>query len=176
MQTASVFFHRLNTSLVASGPLVGSCRSTSSRQKFWDSCHCCHQRRAPEIEMKMRIKSISALVLATITMAPAAVIPAASYNDTVKTNFSHPISNVPGTSLVAMEVSYAPGGASAPHRHSNSAFIYAPTAGKETPCHRSQSSLSSALGAALEKAKAAPQDSQNGFTGSSPDPLGLGIV
>src|SRR6267143_6362159 len=75
--------------------------------------------------MKMRTKSISALLLATITMAPAAVIPATSYNDTIKTNFSHTISNVPGKSLVAVEVSYPPGGASAPHRHSDSAFIFA---------------------------------------------------
>jgi len=72
----------------------------------------------------MRTKSISALLLATITMAPAAVIGASSYNDTVKTNFSHPISNVPGKSLVAVEVSYPPGGASAPHHHSDSAFIH----------------------------------------------------
>jgi hypothetical protein len=57
-------------------------------------------------EMKMRTKSISALLLAAITMAPAAVIPATSYSDTVKTNFSHPISNVPGKSLVAVEASY----------------------------------------------------------------------
>jgi quercetin dioxygenase-like cupin family protein len=76
-------------------------------------------------EMKMRTKSISALLLATITMAPAAVIGATSYNDTIKTNFSHPISNVPGKSLVAVEVSYPPSGASAPHHHSDSAFIYA---------------------------------------------------
>jgi hypothetical protein len=48
--------------------------------------------------MKMRTKSISALLLASITMVPAAVIPATSYNDTIKTNFSHPISNVPGKS------------------------------------------------------------------------------
>ena len=75
--------------------------------------------------MKMRTKSISALLLATITLVPAAVIGATGYNDTVKTNFSHPISNVPGKSLVAVEVSYPPGGASAPHHHSDSAFIYA---------------------------------------------------
>jgi hypothetical protein len=49
----------------------------------------------------MGTKSISALLLATIMMAPAAVIPAPSYNDTIKINFSHPISNVPGKSLVA---------------------------------------------------------------------------
>ena len=76
-------------------------------------------------EMKMRTTSISALLLATITMASVAVSSATSYNDTIKTNFSHPISNVPGKSLVAVEVSYPPGGASAPHRHSDSAFVYA---------------------------------------------------
>src|ERR1700688_5137394 len=76
-------------------------------------------------EMKMRTKSTSPLLLATITIALAAVIGATNYNDTVKTNFSHPISNVPGKSLVAVEVSYPPGGASAPHHHSDSAFIYA---------------------------------------------------
>ena len=75
--------------------------------------------------MKTKTNGISALLLATITMAPAALIPATSYNDTVKTNFSHPISNVPGKSLVAVEVSYSPGGASPPHHHSDSAFIYA---------------------------------------------------
>lgn len=52
-----------------------------------------------------------------------AMIPATSPSDAVKTKFSHPISNVPGKSLVAVEVSYPPGGASAPHRHS--AFVYA---------------------------------------------------
>jgi quercetin dioxygenase-like cupin family protein len=75
--------------------------------------------------MKMRTKSISALLLASITMVPAAVVPATSYSDTIKANFSHPISNIPGKSLVAVEVSYLPGGASAPHHHSDSAFIYA---------------------------------------------------
>ena len=40
--------------------------------------------------MQIGTKSISALRLATITMAPAAVSPATTYNDTVKPNFSHP--------------------------------------------------------------------------------------
>jgi quercetin dioxygenase-like cupin family protein len=75
--------------------------------------------------MQIGVKGISALLLATIMMAPPHAIPAATYNDTVKTNFSHPIPNIPGKSLVAVEVSYPPGGASAPHHHSNSAFIYA---------------------------------------------------
>lgn len=74
--------------------------------------------------MKVRTKNISALLLATVTMVPAAVSPASSYNDTVKTIFSRPISNVPGKSLVAVEVSYPPAGGSAPHRHSAFVFAY----------------------------------------------------
>ena len=75
--------------------------------------------------MQIGTKSISALLLAAIMMAPTAGIPATTYNDTVKPNFSHRIPNIPGKSLVAVEVSYPPGGSSAPHHHSNSAFIYA---------------------------------------------------
>jgi quercetin dioxygenase-like cupin family protein len=70
-------------------------------------------------------RALAALLLATIMIAPAAASPASSYNDTVKTIFSRPIANVPGKSLVAVEVSYPPGGASAPHHHSGSAFVYA---------------------------------------------------
>jgi quercetin dioxygenase-like cupin family protein len=43
----------------------------------------------------------------------------------VKPNFSHILPNIPGKSLVAVEVSYPPGGASVPHHHAKSAFIYA---------------------------------------------------
>jgi len=39
--------------------------------------------------------------------------------------FSHALPNVPGKSLIAVEVSYAPGQASGPHRHAKSAFIMA---------------------------------------------------
>src|SRR5262245_14323402 len=45
--------------------------------------------------------------------------------ETVKTNFEHNIPNIPGKSLVAKVVDYAPGGASASHVHAKSAFIYA---------------------------------------------------
>jgi len=75
--------------------------------------------------MQIGTKSISALLLATIMMAPTAGIPATTYNETVKPNFSHHIPNIPGKSLVAEEVSHPPGCASPPHHHSNSAFIYA---------------------------------------------------
>ena len=45
--------------------------------------------------------------------------------ETVVPNFSHAITNIPGKSLVAVEVLYPPGGASLPHTHAKSAFIYA---------------------------------------------------
>ena len=43
----------------------------------------------------------------------------------VRTAFEHAIPNIPGKSLVALVVSYAPGGKSPSHRHASSAFIYA---------------------------------------------------
>lgn len=45
--------------------------------------------------------------------------------DIVKPNFEQAIPNLPGKSLVAVEVEYPPGGASVPHVHAKSAFIYA---------------------------------------------------
>ena len=44
---------------------------------------------------------------------------------TVTTNFGAAIPNIPGKSLVAVEVDYAPGAASPSHTHAKSAFIYA---------------------------------------------------
>lgn len=48
-----------------------------------------------------------------------------SAEEKVLPNFSQSIPNIPGKSLIAVEVNYAPGGHSAPHRHADSAFIYA---------------------------------------------------
>ncbi|MEX3969086.1 cupin domain-containing protein, partial [Paraburkholderia sp. EG286B] len=44
---------------------------------------------------------------------------------TVTKNFDAAIPNVPGKSLIVLEVTYAPGAASVPHTHAKSAFIYA---------------------------------------------------
>ena len=53
----------------------------------------------------------------------------ASANDgqaeTVVPKFDEAIPNIPGKSLRALEVDYAPGAASVPHTHAKSAFIYA---------------------------------------------------
>jgi quercetin dioxygenase-like cupin family protein len=40
-------------------------------------------------------------------------------------NFEAAIPNIPGKSLIALEVDYAPGAASPSHTHAKSAFIYA---------------------------------------------------
>ncbi|MBS0611838.1 MAG: cupin domain-containing protein [Proteobacteria bacterium] len=50
---------------------------------------------------------------------------AAHHPDGVVTpNLSHVIPNIPGKSLVAVEVTYPPGGETRPHHHARSAFIY----------------------------------------------------
>ena len=48
-----------------------------------------------------------------------------SPGEKVTTNFAHAIPNIPGKSLVATVVDYAPGAASVSHEHAKSAFIYA---------------------------------------------------
>ena len=48
-----------------------------------------------------------------------------SETETVTKNFEAAIPNIPGKSLIAVEVDYAPGAASPPHTHAKSAFIYA---------------------------------------------------
>ncbi|MGA0604305.1 cupin domain-containing protein [Caulobacter sp. KR2-114] len=45
--------------------------------------------------------------------------------ETVAPRFNQPIPNVPGKSLVVVEVDYPPGAASPSHTHARSAFIYA---------------------------------------------------
>ena len=45
--------------------------------------------------------------------------------EAVTPNFNHAIPNIPGKSLVALVVEYAPGGASHSHTHAKSAFVYA---------------------------------------------------
>ena len=64
-----------------------------------------------------------ALLAAALISATA--MGASAPRETVKPNFAHAITNIPGKSLVAVEVIYPPGGASLPHTHAKSAFIYA---------------------------------------------------
>jgi quercetin dioxygenase-like cupin family protein len=73
----------------------------------------------------MKVRTI---VAACATLAFAAGGPALAHDgqaETVTPNFAQAIPNIPGKSLVAVEVDYAPGAASPPHKHAKSAFIYA---------------------------------------------------
>lgn len=73
--------------------------------------------------MKTRaIVSAASIAIALATTAPAA---AHEIGDQVTPNFEQAIPNIPGKSLIALVVDYPPGGASVPHTHAKSAFIYA---------------------------------------------------
>lgn len=61
-----------------------------------------------------------AVVLASMTASMAHELV-----EKVTPNFEHKIPNIPGKSLIALEVDYPPGGASIPHTHAKSSFIYA---------------------------------------------------
>jgi quercetin dioxygenase-like cupin family protein len=73
--------------------------------------------------------NIRTIVTATcIVLAISANGPVFARDDeaeTVKKTFEAPIPNILGKSLIAVEVTYAPAAASAPHTHAKSAFIYA---------------------------------------------------
>jgi len=73
----------------------------------------------------MKPKRILLSLLTAIGMTFTGVAGAHGSGDRVKPNFSLALPSIPGKSLVAVEVSYPPGGTSVPHRHAQSAFIYA---------------------------------------------------
>ena len=73
----------------------------------------------------MNIRSFVGVACAAVAIAT--VMPAAAQDrgETVTPHFEQAIPNIPGKSLVALVVDYAPGGASASHAHAKSAFIFA---------------------------------------------------
>ena len=73
----------------------------------------------------MTTKIPFAALLAVVALSLATATSAHPPGDAVTPNFSHAITNIPGKSLVAVEVLSPPGGASVPHTHAKSAFIYA---------------------------------------------------
>jgi quercetin dioxygenase-like cupin family protein len=73
----------------------------------------------------MNIRSIKRAACAAVALGIALSASAHSAAETVTPNFQHAIPNVPGKSLTAVVVDYAPGAASSAHRHAGSAFIYA---------------------------------------------------
>jgi quercetin dioxygenase-like cupin family protein len=73
----------------------------------------------------MTIRTVIGATYAALVIATAAPAFAHGTGEKVTTNFEQTIPNIPGKSLVALVVDYAPGGASAPHIHAKTAFIYA---------------------------------------------------
>ncbi|WGR96862.1 cupin domain-containing protein [Bradyrhizobium sp. ISRA443] len=71
----------------------------------------------------MQIPSILA-ACAALVIAAAMPVSADETGQTVAPTFQQPITNIPGKSLVAVVVDYAPGGASPSHVHAKSAFIF----------------------------------------------------
>jgi quercetin dioxygenase-like cupin family protein len=73
----------------------------------------------------MKIRTVIGAASAAIAIAIAA--PAFAHDHVggkITPNFAQAIPNIPGKSLIAVVVDYPPGGASAPHTHAKSSFIY----------------------------------------------------
>lgn len=73
----------------------------------------------------MNIRSFIGAACAAVTIATAMPAAAQDRTVTVTPQFEQAIPNIPDKSLVALVVDYAPGGASPPHTHAKSAFIFA---------------------------------------------------
>jgi quercetin dioxygenase-like cupin family protein len=74
------------------------------------------------VRRAMRTASVP-LVIAAIVLGGSPAI--AQSGDQVRLVFEHALPNVEGKRIVAVVVSYPPGGRSLAHRHAASAFIYA---------------------------------------------------
>ena len=72
----------------------------------------------------MKIRSIIGAACAAVAIATAMPAAAHGVGEKVTPHFEQAISNIPGKSLVAVVVDYAPGGASPSHTHAKSAFIF----------------------------------------------------
>src|SRR6188768_4263698 len=72
----------------------------------------------------VKFRSSIAVACAAIAIANANRMYPAVAGETVTKHFEQAIPNIPGKSLVAVVVDYAPGGASPSHIHAKSAFIF----------------------------------------------------
>ena len=73
----------------------------------------------------MKIHTVIGAATAAVAIAITAPVAAHDTGDKVTPNFQQVIPNLPGKSLIAVVVDYPPGGASVPHTHAKSSFIYA---------------------------------------------------
>lgn len=75
--------------------------------------------------MKIRTTAVAIFAAAAVSVPAAAREEREGQAETVVPKFDQAIPNIPGKSLIVVEVEYAPGAASPPHVHAKSAFIYA---------------------------------------------------
>jgi quercetin dioxygenase-like cupin family protein len=73
----------------------------------------------------MSIRSVISAAATAMAIALAMPVAAHDAGDRVTPTFEQAIPNIPGKSLIALVVDYPPGGASLPHTHAKSAFIFA---------------------------------------------------
>lgn len=74
----------------------------------------------------MNTKTLIAAACAAVALSMPGLVLAQNHQaETVTPNFQAAIPNIPGKSLIAVEVTYPPGAASPVHTHAKSAFIYA---------------------------------------------------
>lgn len=73
----------------------------------------------------MNFRPIIIRVFAVVAIAASLTAGAHEAGVGVTPNFNQPITNIPGKSVIAVVVDYAPGAASPAHSHAKSAFIYA---------------------------------------------------
>ncbi|TFI46850.1 cupin domain-containing protein [Diaphorobacter sp. DS2] len=72
----------------------------------------------------MNLRTVIGAASAVISLGIAMPAAAHGAGEVVTPHFEQAIPNIPGKSLIAVLVDYAPGGASAPHVHAKSAFIF----------------------------------------------------
>jgi hypothetical protein len=73
--------------------------------------------------MSQLIFPLAATLFDSVFLATAVSANVLGLTEVVTLNFERTILNIPGKSLVAVEVEYAPGAASPSHTHAKSAFI-----------------------------------------------------
>ena|SRR6185369_6462910 len=71
------------------------------------------------------LRAISLVLLSAALVLEVTSSASAQDMEQVKVVFKHVLPNAPGKSMVAVVVSYPPGGKSPSHHHASSAFIYA---------------------------------------------------
>ena len=75
--------------------------------------------------MKAALKILTVTLLVTAPIMPATARNHQSSAGSVVPKFGQALPNVPGKSMIAVEVTLSPGQVSVPHRHAKSAFIMA---------------------------------------------------